>query len=83
MRTTIDIDDDLLAAAKELARRENVTAGQVVSRLLREGLNGLRGASSGRRDGRRRSTARFGPFDGSGKAVTNEQVNALRDAEGV
>ena len=83
MRTTIDIDDDLLAAAKELARRENVTAGQVVSRLLREGLNGLRGASSGRRDGRRRSTAGFRPFDGSGKAVTNEQVNALRDAEGV
>ena len=31
MRTTLDIDDDLLAAAKELARRENVTAGQVVS----------------------------------------------------
>ncbi len=83
MRTTIDIDDDLLAAAKELARRENVTAGQVVSRLLREGLNGLRGASSGRRDGRRRSTARFRPFGGRGKAVTNEQVNALRDAEGV
>ena len=31
MRTTLDIDDDLLAAAKELARREGRSAGQVVS----------------------------------------------------
>jgi len=35
VRTTLDIDDDLLAAAKELARREGRTAGEVVSRLLR------------------------------------------------
>ena len=33
MRTTLDIDDDLLAAAKELARRERTTAGEVISRL--------------------------------------------------
>ena len=38
MRTTLDIDDDLLAAVKELARRERSTAGQVVSRLLRHPL---------------------------------------------
>ncbi len=30
MRTTLDIDDDLLHATKELARREGLTAGQVV-----------------------------------------------------
>ena len=35
MRTTLDIDDDVLRAAKELAQRERVSAGQVVSRLLR------------------------------------------------
>lgn len=83
MRTTIDIDDDLLAAAKELARRENLTAGQIVSRLLREGLTGARTASAGRREGRRRSAAGFRPFTGTGKVVTNEQVNMLRDAESV
>jgi hypothetical protein len=83
MRTTLDIDDDLLVAAKELARRENLTAGQIVSRLLREGLTGVRTASAGRREGPRRSVAGFRPFTGGGKAVTNEQVNALRDAEGV
>jgi len=38
MRTTLDIDDDVLAAAKELARRENSSAGRIVSRLLRDAL---------------------------------------------
>jgi len=38
MRTTLDIDDDVLAAAKELAQRENSSAGRVVSRLLRDML---------------------------------------------
>lgn len=83
MRTTLDIDDDLLAAAKELARRENVTAGQVVSRLLREGLTGARAAPVARGQGKRPSVGGFRPFTGRGKAVTNEQVNVLRDAEGV
>ena len=40
MRTTLDIDTDVLAAAKELARQQNVSAGQVVSQLLRRVLTG-------------------------------------------
>jgi hypothetical protein len=38
MRTTLDIDDDILQVAKELARAENKTAGQVLSELARKGL---------------------------------------------
>jgi hypothetical protein len=38
MRTTLDIDDDILEAAKELARAERKTAGQVLSELARRGL---------------------------------------------
>lgn len=38
MRTTLDIDDDILQAAKELARAEKKTAGQVLSELARKGL---------------------------------------------
>jgi hypothetical protein len=38
MRTTLDIDDDILQAAKELARAENKTAGQVLSELARRSL---------------------------------------------
>ena len=49
MRTTLDIDEDVLAAAKELARRQRLSTGRVVSRLLRQGLTGqgLPVASSG------------------------------------
>ena len=38
MRTTLDIDDDVLQAAKELAALRGTTAGQVVSELARRAL---------------------------------------------
>jgi hypothetical protein len=38
MRTTLDIDDDLLQAAKELAETRRTTAGRVISDLLRKAL---------------------------------------------
>lgn len=38
MRTTLDIDEDVLAAAKELARAQGKTAGQVISELARRAL---------------------------------------------
>jgi hypothetical protein len=40
MRTTLDIDEDILMAAKTLARQRNLSAGQVVSQLLRKALTG-------------------------------------------
>lgn len=88
MRTTIDIDEDLLIAAKELARREGASAGVIVSRLLRRSLTGLDSA-----DGRRAASASkveqpitcgFEPFVAKPGVVTSlEQVNALREAEGI
>jgi hypothetical protein len=84
MRTTIDIDDDLLAAAKEIARRERSTAGQVVSRLLRHSLTGGADRSAVASRGRRSGVAGFVPFPARpGVLVTNEQVNRLREAEGL
>jgi hypothetical protein len=38
MRTTLDIDDDVLAAAKERAAGEKKTAGKVISDLVRQAL---------------------------------------------
>jgi hypothetical protein len=38
MRTTLDLDDDVLSAAKALAAHRGLTAGQVVSELARKGL---------------------------------------------
>lgn len=39
MRTTLDLDDDILQAAKELARAEGKTMGQLVSEWARAGLH--------------------------------------------
>jgi hypothetical protein len=85
MRTTIDIDDDLLIAAKELARREGRTAGAVVSSLLRLSLTGKAPSAGGAAPSRRvRRVAGFEPFAARpGTVATNDLVNALRDAEGV
>jgi hypothetical protein len=81
MRTTLDIDDDLLLAAKEIARRERSTAGRVVSRLLRRSLTGADPAAP---RARRAAVAGFAPFPArAGVVVTNEQVDRLREAEGV
>ena len=38
MRTTLDIDEDILEAAEELAERQNKTPGQVISELVRRGV---------------------------------------------
>lgn len=38
MRTTLEIDDDVLAAAKELASGQKTTAGKVISDLVRQAL---------------------------------------------
>jgi len=38
MRTTLNIDDDVLRAVKEIARLRGNTAGAILSELAREGL---------------------------------------------
>jgi hypothetical protein len=38
MRTTLDIDDDILEIAKHRAKAERRTAGQVISELARQAL---------------------------------------------
>lgn len=40
MRTTLTIDDDILAAARSLAVSQGVSVGQAISRLARRGLAG-------------------------------------------
>jgi len=85
MRTTLDIDEDVLAAAKELARRQNLSAGQVVSQLLRTVLTGQIKHSTAAEDAGLgpQSVAGFRPFPAGRAVVTNDAVNRLREAEGV
>ena len=44
MRTTLTIDDDVLAAAKGLAARQHKTLGEVISALSRQALRPTRAA---------------------------------------
>ncbi len=76
MRTTLDIDDDVLAAAKERARREHRTAGAVVSELLRQALTSAPAPSVVRE-----APAVHGlrPFARRGTIVTNEVIDHLRN----
>ena len=80
MRTTLDIEDDVLAAAKELAQRQGVSAGTVVSRLLRSALTGeMRAQPSDVA-----VVAGFRPFAASDQhLVSNEEIDKLRDLEGL
>ena len=78
MRTTLDIEDDVLSAAKDMARRENLTAGQVISRLARLALTARLDQQPSAP-----TVGGFRPLVANGVLVTNAQVNALREAEGV
>ena len=77
MRTTLDIEDDVLATAKEMARLEHSSAGQVISRLARLALT----THSGQQDAP--TVGGFRPLPARGVLVSNAQVNALRELEGV
>jgi hypothetical protein len=80
MRTTLDIDDDVLAAARGLARQQKRTAGEVLSALARQALTGtVAGASEVREP---EIVHGFRPFPANGKIVTNELIDELRDRDG-
>jgi len=72
MRTTLAIADDVLRAAKAIARQRNQTIGQVVSELARNSL--CPPATSTERNG-----IRLLPVRRPNAVVTPEIVNALRD----
>jgi hypothetical protein len=83
MRTTLDIEDDVLAAAKELSRQQGRSAGAVVSALLRQALTHAPAPSDARARRAPVGVAGFRPFASRGPAVSNDRIDALRDAEGV
>ena len=81
MRTTLDIEDPVLEAIKELARREGRSAGAVASDLIRRALS--QPAVTGVREPGARHGFRPFPAATTQDRVTNEQVNRLRDDLGI
>ena len=74
MRTTLDIDQDVLMAAKEIAMRRGISAGKVLSSLARQALT-----RPG--EGATRNGLPIFPRQPDASIVTPELVNLLRDEE--
>ncbi|MPZ51644.1 MAG: antitoxin [Acidimicrobiia bacterium] len=77
MRTTLSIDEDVLLAIKERARREKRSAGAVLSELAREAL------TRRSRDNANTTDSRYGfmPLPHRGPPVTNILIDQLREDE--
>lgn len=73
MRTTLAIDDDVLAAAKEMAATEGKSVGEVISSLAR---NALRPTPSERKT---RNGVPLLPVRPGSKRVTSELVRQLME----
>lgn len=85
MRTTLDIDDDVLDAAKALARAAHTTSGKVISDVMRRAIQ--QGLAHGDpapvlRAAEPVAVYGFVPLTSGGKIVTNDMVRALRDETG-
>ncbi|HME24211.1 MAG TPA: hypothetical protein VKI44_23245 [Acetobacteraceae bacterium] len=72
MRTTLAIDDDVLTAAKAIARQRHQTVGKVVSELARNSLRPPAAATE-------RNGVPLLPVRRANVIVTSDIINALRD----
>lgn len=75
IRTTLDIADDVLQAARERARREGKKVGDVISELARAALGTAVESSRPKFSG---AVFGFRPFPKRGGVVTNELIDRLR-----
>ena len=76
MRTTLDIDADVLKAAKDLARRDRKTVGAVISELARRSLTQVPASAEGKN---KRARHGFRPFPKRGGVLTNDHIDKLRE----
>jgi hypothetical protein len=76
MRTTLDIADDVLQAAKERAQRERKTVGEMISELARRSLTTPQEPICVKEP---KAIYGFKPFARRGGIVTNELIDKLRE----
>jgi hypothetical protein len=81
MRTTLDIDPDVLHAAKELATKDKSTAGRVISEMFRRGIQQLRTPNSTDQEHVVKNGIPLMPS--RGELVTSEHIRRIMDEEGI
>jgi hypothetical protein len=87
MRTTLNIDDDVLAAAKELASMQRTSVGRALSVLARSAMTRAPGGSSVHGDEAGEATGPpidrhpFRPFASRGVQVSLADVECLLDED--
>jgi len=79
VRTTLDIDPDVLQAAKELAKRDGTTTGEMLSTLARRGLASSMAVSKSSKDQMRGGVP---VLPSRGEIITLEEVQRIADEEG-
>jgi len=82
MRTTLDIDEDILQAAKEIARRSRRSAGAVISELARRALTETAQTATRAAPAEPQAFYGFKPQAARGLPVTDEMVDRLRTEAG-
>jgi len=75
MRTTLDIETDVLLAVKDISRQRHIPAGRLVSEMVRTCLSSV-GTDTG---GRKRNGVPLFPVRANSSVVTMDLVNRLRD----
>jgi hypothetical protein len=75
VRTTLNLDDDVLLTARDRARREGRSIGEVISELARDALTGRTPEPSGEQ------AHGFRPLPSRGRPVSNAVIDDLREDE--
>ena len=83
MRTTLNIDDDVLSAAKELAAKESKTAGKILSEFFRRALHAPAAATAKGSIPKYRRKNGIPVLPSRGEVVTVEKVRRIMEAEGI
>ena len=84
MRTTLDIDDDVLMAVREIAAREKRTAGKVLSEFSRRGMLAGDSTPSTPEPGRPYAMKNGIPILPSrGEVVSTGRIERIMEEEGI
>ena len=81
MRTTLNLDEDALIAARNVAQRDRLSLGEAVSELIRRGAT----AGSGHLSRQRRVAlrGRFALLPVREEVITPQHVRELMEREGI